>query len=101
MRDALDEHAVGGVARNDDAGLEKRALAGVEMKLGLALLLVRAVARETVVRQDRTDVAVEAEGSRTRRRGRPLLRPRRDAHRAGSDGNDTRGRDRHASEATP
>ena len=40
VRDALHEHALGRVARDDDATLREGAVLGVEMKLGFALLLV-------------------------------------------------------------
>src|SRR4029453_11104277 len=70
--DLLDEQALGGVPPLDDALLRERALLGVEVKLRLALLLVRSVAREAIVGEDREDVAVEAD----RRPAGRLLRMR-------------------------
>src|SRR4029079_9483965 len=76
--DALNEKAVSGVARNDDAFLREGTVMRVEMELGFALVFVRTVTGETVVGQDRQDVAVEADGS-----GTPLLARRRAIRTAG------------------
>ena len=61
MGDHLDEQALGGIARLDHAALGKRALTGVEVKPRLPLLLVRAVAGEAVVGEDREDLPGETD----------------------------------------
>src|ERR1041385_9453122 len=47
--------------RTNAVPLFQRFLANVESQSGIALLFVRTVTRKTFVREDRTDVAIEAE----------------------------------------
>src|SRR5688500_7027257 len=61
LGDFLVEHAFRGVAADDDALFGESAFLRVEMKLRFALLFVRAVTGEAVVRQNRPDVPVEAD----------------------------------------
>ena len=61
--DALDQFAGVRLARRDGgvaAQIGQRTLAGVEAQLGLAILVVRAVADEAVVGKDGADVIIEA-----------------------------------------
>ena len=88
MGDHLDEQALGGIAGLNHAALGKRALAGVEVKPRLPLLLVRTVAGKAVVGEDREDVPGEAD----RRAARLVLRAHaRDGH--AHDDSETRGRE--------
>ncbi len=57
-RDPLDQRTLVRLAGHDGAG-GAGGLLDVEPQVGLAMLRVRAVAGETLVRQDRADVAVE------------------------------------------
>ena len=54
---------------DDDAVVEKRAVFRIKVEVGFALLLVRTVALEAVVREDRPDVAVEIHRRRFSREG--------------------------------
>ena len=76
--DALDQLALFGVSENNGgpAGLSSalRRLALIESQTGLACLLVRAVALETVLRQNGPNPGVEG-----------ILRTRREQGRSGSD----------------
>src|SRR6478672_10528900 len=62
LGDLFDQQAVRRVARLDDPFLEEHALLRVEMKFRLTLLLVRTMTCETVVGQNRQDLAVETDG---------------------------------------
>src|SRR5262245_53114355 len=58
-RDALIELRFRPVARRDHARFSERALLRVEAQLRLALILVRPVTGEAIVRQYRTNLAIE------------------------------------------
>ena len=60
--DAVDEFAIGGVARDDTevtAEIGVGALSRVQTELRILILRVRAVALETLVRDDRPDLVIE------------------------------------------
>ena len=57
--DALDEYGACGIAGDDDAGLGECAFFGIEAQPRHALLVVRAVTGEAVVRENGPHVAVE------------------------------------------
>ena len=59
VRDHFDKETVCGVARLNDAGFEESSFLRVEMEFRLALLFVRSVAGEAVVREDGQDIAIE------------------------------------------
>ena len=79
--DALNEQAVGRLAGNDHVFPGKRAVLGIEVEFRFAVLFVGPVAREAIVRENRADVPVEAEGRRSSslRLGRGLA-PDGEAH---------------------
>src|SRR5262245_20090084 len=58
-RDSLVEPRFRSVARRDHSRFGERALLRVETQFRLALILVRPVTGETVVRKDRAHIAVE------------------------------------------
>src|SRR2546427_409158 len=63
--DALVQKARGQVAGHDElmsAAFFKQAILGIEAQLGHALLLIRAVAGEASIREDRPDLPVEIHG---------------------------------------
>src|SRR5207244_4468676 len=64
-RDAQVKFALVGLARRDHAGAiaaGKEPFLGIKPQVGLALVLVRAVALKAVLRQDGPDIAIEIDG---------------------------------------